>query len=428
MLKPIRNKLILLYTASTGIILTLVLILVQVLMGQQIERNNLNTFQNNYVTVNQNVQMNYGISNLWIAEMEIKNNLIIHIEDNGVPFLYQGGWKTPTKRSLLIDKVKEAALRDRINTGIRPITSKQIQSQIYSIKGDHKDEYLGEVFIMPTEAGFRSLVLLQYSSEQSADILKLRCFITILNIAGIALLYFVSCYMVDKSLKPVEESRRLQTEFIAAASHELKSPLAVIRANASAIMLQPDRAEHFTKGIDKEVRRLSKLTEDMLMLANADAGNWKMKKELLDMDLLLIETLDMFLPLCQENGKQLKLKLPKELLPKIEGDFMRLKQLLAILIDNAISYSMEGDTIVLRAYARKQRLWIEVEDHGKGIEAGKRKEIFERFCREDRSRKDKNHYGLGLSIAKELIELHGGRISVKDTPGGGATFWFYIPI
>ncbi len=428
MLKSIRNRLIFMYTGSTGLILTLVLILVQVLMGQQIERNILNTFQNNYVTAYQNVQMNYGISNLWIAEMEIKNNLIIHIEDNGVPFLYQGGWKTPTERSRLIDKVKEAALRDMINTSTRPITSKQIQSQVYEIKGDKKDKYLGEVFIMPTETGFRSLVMLQYISEQSDDLLKLRCFVTLLNVAGIALLHFVSCYVVDKSLRPVEESRRLQTEFIAAASHELKSPLAVIRANASAIILQPDRAQHFTQGIDKECIRLSKLTEDMLLLANADARSWKIKKELLDMDLLLIETLDIFLPLCQENGKQLKLELPKEMLPKSEGDFFRIKQLLAILIDNAISYSVEGDTILLRAYAKKQKLWVEVEDHGKGIEAGRKKEVFERFCREDKSRRDKNHYGLGLSVAKELIELHGGRISIKDTPGGGATFLFYLPI
>ncbi|MDF2514092.1 MAG: sensor histidine kinase [Herbinix sp.] len=426
MLKSIRNRLILLYTGSTGLILTVVLILVQVLMSQQVERNTFSTFQNNFITVNQTVQLNHGISNLAISELEIKNNLIIHIEDNGVPFLYQGGWKTPTDRSRLIDKVKEAALKDKINTSLRPITKKELQSQVYEIRGDRNDRYLSEVYIMPTQGGFRSLIILQYISDRSSNILKLRFFITILNLAGIALLYFVSCYMVDKSLKPVEESRRLQTEFIAAASHELKSPLAVIRANASAIMLQPDRAEHFTKGIDKECRRLSKLTEDMLLLANADARSWKVKKELLDMDLLLIETLDTFLPLCQENGKQLKLELPKHMLPKAEGDFLRIMQLLAILIDNAINYSVEGDTIVLRAYAKKQKLWIEVEDHGKGIEPGRKKEVFERFYREDKARRDKNHYGLGLSIAKELIELHGGKISIKDTPGGGATFLFYL--
>ena len=362
MLKSIRNRLIFLYTSSTGLILTLVLILIQVLVGQQIERDTLSTFQNNYLTVSQNVQMTYGISNLWIAEMEIKNDLIIHIEENGVPFLYKGGWKTPTERDSLIDKVKETALIDKINTSTRPITSKEIQSEVYEIQGDQNDQYLSEVFIMPTETGFRSLVMLQYVSDRPRDILKLRFLVTILNIAGIALLYFVSCYMVDKSLKPVEESRKRQTEFIASASHELKSPLAVIRANASAIMLQPDRAEHFIQGIDKECIRLSKLTEDMLLLANADAKSWKVKKEPLDMDLLLMETLDTFLSLCQENGKQLKLELPKEMLPKTEGDFLRIKQLLAILIDNAINYSVGEDTIVLRAYAKKQKLWIEVED------------------------------------------------------------------
>lgn len=427
MLKSIRNKLILLYTGSTGLILTTVLILIQVLISQQMERTYLTTFQNNYLTVNQYVKMNSGISNLWIAEMEIENNLIIHIEDNGIPFLYRGGWQTPTKRSKLIDQVKKEALRDGIDTSLRPITRNEIQSKVYEIRGEKNDRYLSEVYVIPMEKGFRSVVILQTRTDNYFSDLKLIVLVSLLNIAGIALLYFVSCYMVDKTLKPVEESRKRQTEFIAAASHELKSPLAVIRANASAILLQPDRAEHFSKGIDEECRRLSKLTEDMLLLANADARSWKVRKEPMDMDLLLMEMLDTFLPLCHQSGKQLKLELPKGMLSKVDGDFLRIKQLLAILIDNAIAYSKDGDIIIIRAYERKLKLWIEVEDHGKGIEPDRRKEVFERFYREDKSRRDKNHYGLGLSIAKELIELHGGKISIKETPGGGATFLFYLP-
>lgn len=250
----------------------------------------------------------------------------------------------------------------------------------------------------------------------------------LLDCLGIAALFLVSSWMVNKSLKPVEESRRRQTEFIAAASHELKSPLAVIRANASAVMVEPERAEHFTKGIEKECSRLAALIEDMLLLASVDTRSWKIRKELLDMDTLLIEVYDLFYPFCREQGKDLQLKLQGDILPKAEGDRERIKQILAVLIDNAVTYTVENDTILLLGYVKKNRIYLEVEDHGPGVVTEKKNEIFERFYRADKARKVKTHFGLGLSIARELTELHGGSITVSDTKGGGATFTVSLPI
>ncbi|WFR56540.1 HAMP domain-containing sensor histidine kinase [Anaerocolumna sp. AGMB13025] len=428
LLHSIRNRLILLYTCSTGLILTAVLIFVAVITDRQLERNQINSFQNNYITINQNIQSSSEISNLWMAEMETKNYLIIHIEDNGSPFLFQGSWKSPTDRNTLVDKVKELAAADNINTGIRPISLKELQSNIYPVKGDKNDKYLGEVFLAPVKEGFRSVIVLQYISNSEKDNLKQKLVLVLLGLAGIAALFLVSRQMVSKALKPVEESRRRQTEFIAAASHELKSPLAVIRANASALMLAPERAGFFTTGIEKECKRLAALIEDMLLLASADARTWKIKKEVLDLDTLLIEVYDLFYSYCKEQGKELKLILPDTMLPRAEGDGERIKQILAVLIDNAVTYTSEKDTICLRGHAKKNRIYLEVEDHGAGISQEKKVEIFERFYREDKSRKDKNHFGLGLSIAKELSELNGGSITVTDTKGGGATFIVSLPV
>jgi signal transduction histidine kinase len=324
--------------------------------------------------------------------------------------------------------VKELAAADNINTGIRPISLNELQSRIYSVKGDKNDKYLGEVFVVPDKNGFRSVIVLQYISYSEAANLKQKLILILLNLAGLAALFLVSRQMVSKALIPVEESRRRQTEFIAAASHELKSPLAVIRANASALMLEPERAGFFTTGIEKECKRLAALIEDMLLLASADARTWKIKKDILDLDTLLIEIYDLFYPYCKEQGKELKLVVPETMLPKTEGDGERIKQILAVLIDNAVAYSSEKDTIYLRGYAKKNRIYLEVEDHGVGIAQEKKIEIFERFYREDKSRKDKTHFGLGLSIAKELTELHGGSIAVADTKGGGATFIVSLPV
>ncbi len=428
MLNSIRKRLILLYTCSTGLILTAVIIFVAVITDKQLSRSQISAFQNNYITINQNVQMNQVISNLWLAELETKNHLIIHIEDNGIPFFFQGAWQVPTEREILVNRVKELALKDNISTSIRPISMNEVQSRIYELKGNKNDRYLGEVFIVPADKGFRSVVVLQYISGNASSVLKQRLLLVLLDCLGIAALFLVSRRMVSKSLKPVEESRRRQNEFIAAASHELKSPLAVIRANASAVMVEPERAEHFTKGIEKECKRLADLIEDMLLLASADAKSWEIRKEILDMDTLLIEVYDLFYPYCREQGKDLQLKLQEDILPKGEGDGERVKQILAALIDNAVTYTVEKDTILLRGYVKKNRICLEVEDHGVGVAQEKKKEIFERFYREDKARKDKTHFGLGLSIARELAELHGGCIAVNDTKGGGATFVVSLPI
>ena len=428
MLNSIRKRLILLYTCSTGLILTAVIIFVAVITDKQLSRSQLNAFQNNYITINQNVQRNQVISNLWMAELETKNQLIIHIEDNGIPFLFQGAWEVPTERQILIKQLKELALLDNISTNIRPISMNEVQSRVYEITGNKNDNYLGEVFIVPADKGFRSVVVLQYISGNAFSVLKQRLLLVLLDCLGIAALFLVSSWMVNKSLKPVEESRRRQTEFIAAASHELKSPLAVIRANASAVMVEPERIEHFTKGIEKECSRMAALIEDMLLLASVDARSWKIRKEILDMDTLLIEVYDLFYPFCREQGKDLQLKLQDDILPKAEGDRERVKQILAVLIDNAVTYTAEKDTILLLGYVKKNRIYLEVEDHGPGVAPEKKNEIFERFYRADKARKDKTHFGLGLSIARELTELHGGSIAVSDTKGGGATFTVSLPI
>lgn len=427
MFKSIKIRLILLYTFSTGLILTIALVLVLVNTNRELMNSSRNAFQNNYTTVNQNVKMNNGISHLWLAELESKNNCVINIEENGIPLRYQGSWHGPTDRELLIKRLKELALKDNIDTNVRPI-SKEIQSKIYELKGEFGESYFGEVFISPTDSGYRCVVMLSYISKNKIESVKRNLFFLLIEIIGIATLFLISRRFVSKTLIPVEESRRRETEFIAAASHELKSPLAVIRANSSAIMSEPERTAHFIKGIDLECERLAKLIEDMLLLANTDTDGWIMKKEPLDMETVLIETFDTFAPFCNENGKQLKLELQEELLPKVYGDSTRLKQILAVLIDNAVTYSKTGDNIILRAYARKRSLWVEVEDHGIGIDEAKKNEVFERFYRGDRSHKDKNHYGLGLSVAKQLVELHSGSISVKNTPGGGATFQICLPV
>ncbi|MDF2542326.1 MAG: sensor histidine kinase, partial [Herbinix sp.] len=296
MINQLRKKLIFIYTCSTGIILAIVLMMALAITNQQLLQNRKENFQNNFMTVTQKLLINNEISHFWLAEMEMKNRLILSIEDNGEPFIYKGAWKPATERDQLVEMVKTLALKDKINTDIRPASVSEVQSKIYELKGKQGDRYFGAVFLVAAQKGYRSVVMLQYRSENYAAALRQKILMIALYLSGITALYFVSRWIVGKSLRPIEESRRSQTQFIASASHELKSPLAVISANASAMLVDQDRTEHYTQGIQKECRRLSSLIEDLLLLAATDAGKWNLKKELIDMDLLLIETFEAFQP------------------------------------------------------------------------------------------------------------------------------------
>ena len=320
MLQSLRKKLTLLYTVSTGFILTAVLLFVMINNQFQLNAEKKNSFFNIFSTVSKYVQINNEVSHLWMSETEARNHLVISIEDNGTPLLYTGGFYTPTKRLVLVQKIKDSAMQDNINTSIRPTSLKELQSETYEVTGDHNDRYLGAVFVVSTEKGFRSLTMLQSISYNKKGIIRQLMFMAILDALGITALFMVSKWIVGKSLRPVAKARQQQTEFIAAASHELKSPLAVIRANASAIKIEPERLAHYTKGIDNECSRMSRLIEDMLLLASADANRWQVKKELVDMDSFLIEVYELFYPYCMGKNKKLELVFTEDLLPQMESD------------------------------------------------------------------------------------------------------------
>lgn len=422
MFYKLRKQLTILYTATTGIILTIVTAVVIVSFSKEVKIKNLESFQNNLYTMENKLQTDSSIKYTWLADYENKNNLLIYIEDNGYPIGYEGyGYKSGL-RVELVEKIKALAAQNDINLETAPISANKVSSEVYTVKGSDNIKYLGAVDIIKLKNGYRSVVLLQYFPLEYNSVVNALIIFSFYGL-GIAALYLVSWKFVGKSLKPVEESRKRQTEFIASASHELRSPLAVIQTSASALKYG-ERQEHFIENIDKECFRMSKLIDDMLLLASTDAKSWTVYRKLFDADTLLIDTFELLEPLCKERGYQLVIRLPRESLSQIEGDKERLEQVLTILIDNALAYAnaKRDKRIILDAYEKRNYLYIQVIDFGTGIADERKAYLFERFYRGDAARNAKNHFGLGLSIAKEMVELHGGTLSYHDTEGGGATF------
>ena len=167
--------------------------------------------------------------------------------------------------------------------------------------------------------------------------------------------------------------------------------------------------------------------QDLLSLANADNQNWSIHLNPVEADTLLLDTFEKYEPLMQAKNLHFQITIPEEPIFPCLLDQGRISQVLDILLDNALSYVPANGRIRLSLSEEKGYLIFTISDNGPGIPEESRKEVFRRFYRIDSSRKDKQHFGLGLSIAREIVSLHGGTITVSETPGGGATFTMLLP-
>lgn len=422
MLHKLRIHLIRLYTVMTYIILSIIVFGVCYLNIEQIKKNSLENFEKIKDTIIDKLETDTIIDNVWLSKLESSNKLLIHIEDNGIPFFFQGSWKPSTSRVHMITVAKKAAFKEGINTSVSSLHSKKMVSSVLHLRGIQSETALSYVCILPNKNGYLSLTLVQFFPGENNMILKEVFFYLCLDLLGGFALFLVSWFFVNRALKPVEESQRKQNEFIAAASHDLRSPLAVIQSNATSLLIDGADPHRFVPKIVDECNHMSRLINDMLILASSDAKSWQIKKEQIDTETYLIDLYDSFTSYCQKNEHELFLDLPDATLPPIYVDKGRLTQVLGILIDNAINYSPSKSTITLRPYIKKNSFCIEVEDHGIGIPTNEKDAVFDRFYRSDKARNDNTHYGLGLSVAKELIELQNGKINIRDTLNGGTTF------
>ncbi len=427
MLLKLKRQLIFQYTILTTLILNIVIISAFYVNLNQLKSYQIEKYENIRDTIVYKLQTEKVIYNTWLAEQEAANKLIIHIEENGIPFLFKGSWLTSEDRKAYIAMAKEAAVVEGIDTSSMYINFNHSNSPIIRLDiADHTTAF-ASVSIIPNAKGYKSITLIQFHPEEARQIIRMIVLFLLVDLIGSFLLFLISCLLVKKVIKPVEEGQQKQKEFIAAASHDLRSPLAVISTNATAALLEGADPNRFIPRIVDECGRMSKLISDMLILSSSDAKSWEIQKELLDTETYLIDLYDSFSLVCQKSQHSLSLDFPDSPLPPIYADKDRLTQVIGILIDNALSYSPANSTISLHPSYKKNTFTLEVIDCGIGITDEQKKVIFDRFYRIDKARNDNKHFGLGLSIAKELIELQGGKISVSDTKGGGSTFTIELP-
>lgn len=253
---------------------------------------------------------------------------------------------------------------------------------------------------------------------------------TITGLAGAALTLLGSLFMANRALIPIKTSWGRQKDFVADASHELRTPLTVIQTNLDIVRGSPtDTIEsqmHWLDNIKAESEFMTKLIDDLLFLARTDSHQQLMNKDYFPLSSALKEVLTSFEPLASRN----EIKITSLIEPQINfnGDQTRIKQLAAILIDNAIKYTPPGGEINLELKDLNNNVEITVSDTGEGIDQEHLDKIFNRFYRVDKARsRDSGGTGLGLSIAEWIVKEHKGVIKVKSSPGKGTTFSLIFP-
>lgn len=251
------------------------------------------------------------------------------------------------------------------------------------------------------------------------------------GLISIIILGIISYMIAGRSLVPIKKSWKHQKEFVADASHELRTPLTVIQTNLDVALSDEEGTikenYEWINNAYTECDKMSKLINDLLLLAKIDSKQINLNVKNFNISNLSNEVLNVMKPLINNKDLILENKISKNI--NINGDEDRIRQLMIILLDNAIKYTPEKGKIKIDIYESKSELNIVIKDTGIGLSEKDIDNIFNRFYRVDKARsRDEGGTGLGLSIAKWIVDVHCGSIRLESKLNVGSTFIVKIPI
>ena len=229
------------------------------------------------------------------------------------------------------------------------------------------------------------------------------------------IIIYISSRITKWLTKPVIESFSKQKQFIVDASHELKTPLAIITASAESLELEP-KEKKWLNNIKSEADRMNKLVTDLLDLAKSENIDNKRNYSINNLSKIIEKITLTFESLIYENKLTMENNIEDNIMFNCNSD--KIRELLGILLDNAIKHSLEESKITVNLYSEKNNIILEVKNRGESIPKEDQGKIFDRFYRVDESRnRNDNRYGLGLAIAKNIVTSHNGKISVSCKNG-----------
>lgn len=292
------------------------------------------------------------------------------------------------------DTLVSAALKDGRNKGVL-------------------DDYSIRFMKKTLDNGNTAIAFADISSSQS--FLKKQLMKSIwISLAVASVLFVLSLFVSKWAVKPVERALKNQKRFIADASHELKTPLAVIISNTDMVMKSDqlnDKNKRRLDNISAESARMKQLVQELIDLARGDASEGEVVFEDVDLSSVISDDILSWEPVAYDAGRTLADDIKEDI--HVKGNRDKLKQIADILIDNAIKYSNKGSEITVKLRKKDKRAVLYVKNAGKALTEEEKVRIFDRFYRADESRESTVGYGLGLSIAIQLAELHKGKLCVE---------------
>ena len=356
---------------------------------------------------------------------EIQNNLMKMEDNKDAQFKPEkpSGEQEPIEQPVFMDVIAYTVIYNDNNEVIdiinhtQDISSDEIKTIAKEILESDKKETMkiGNLYFDDYSycfKGHNSLTII-YNKMAKNKLLNLLKTSGIIFVILEAVIIFASIKITSWIIKPVIETFNKQKQFIADASHELKTPIAVIMANAEALEKEPTETK-WLNNIKTETERMNELISDLLDLAKLESSSQRATYAEENLSKIIEKTVLTFESLIYENKLKFNYDIQSDITLKCNST--QIKQLVAILLDNAIEYANENGEISLQLEKQKNDVILKVSNTGKEIPKEIQEKIFERFYRADEARtRSKNKYGLGLAIAKNIVTNHNGKITVQST-------------
>ncbi len=295
---------------------------------------------------------------------------------------------------------------------------------------DGPDESV-RVVSLPAQQGENGVVVVQAGQARQSinEHVERLIFVLIPLGLGALVLAAVGGFLISRrAMRPIREAFDRQRTFIADASHELKTPLALIRADAEVLargQMSPDDRE-LVEDLLGETDRMSVVLSDLLLLARLDSGKLVVAQEPFNLSAVLSETAERFQTRAAAKGIRLETEISGKL--PVRGDPERTGQILAALLDNALRFTPSGGAIIVKGHALDGRIEASVGDSGPGIAPDHLPYVFDRFYRAEEARsRESGGTGLGLAIARDLARAQGGELTAENAQDGGAVFRLRLP-
>ena len=273
--------------------------------------------------------------------------------------------------------------------------------------------------IKETAGGY--LIIFTDISRDIQNAKRVLLYSVIISIAGLAAVYVLVYFFSKKVFKPIEESYQKQKRFITDASHELKTPLAIIAANADVIEIEAGESE-WSRSIKKQVGRMSSLVENMVELTRLDEGS-NLLFENVELSNAVTETVEAYNAPAETKGVTINTDIENGI--RVKGDEAKLRQMVGLLLDNAIKYSVKDESSRIEVSLKKKtgKAVLKISNPAEGLNIQNYDVLFDRFYRPDSSRNSKEGgSGIGLSVVKSIAEAHSYKSSAYSKDGKIITF------